>query len=360
MIKAAFRIKRNDFELTFEETFDDGITGIYGPSGAGKTSILNAIAGLVVPAEGKIQINNIPVFDTNEGINVPVHKRSLGYVFQSGRLFPHMTVEKNLRYGVNKKRSQLVCFKEVVTILKIDHVLKSMPSSISGGEYQRVAIGRALLSSPDILLLDEPFSAVDTALRSQIIPYLLTIHRKINLPMLVVSHELTDLLKLTNKLCIVKEGKCVGHDDYQNLLQSKSIAQIFSSFSILNAIVLNVESCDTAKGISILKTDDNKNSVRIICEKSKQQYTAGQKLKIFINSQDIALSSQKLTGITIQNQLQGTIVAIFDNGATTCCIVDAGFKLVVEITAESHNRLDINIGSNVWCLFKSVAIDVAG
>lgn len=359
MITVDFVINRSKFDICIHETFHAGITGIFGPSGSGKTSILNAIAGLIVPQKGTVTIQGKKVYDSGTKINIPVHKRHIGYVFQSGRLFPHMSVEKNLRFGMNKNRPRIFGFDEVVKILKLENLLKCKPSAVSGGEYQRAALGRALLSSPDILLLDEPFSAVDVCLRSQIIPYLLTIQHRIKIPMLVVSHELSDLLKLTNRLCIINDGKCIGHDDYQNLINSRLVSYFFGTSSILNSIDVIVDYCDFSNGISILKTSDQKNDIRILCEKSRQQYSPGQKLKIFIKSQDIALSSHKLTGVSIQNQLEGSVVDIFDKDASSYCVVDTGFKLIVEITAESSSRLNIHIGSTVWCLFKSLSIDVA-
>lgn len=217
MIDVELQLKRSRFDICIKETFHDGITGIYGPSGSGKTSILNAIAGLAKPERGFISIHGRVVFNSSEKINVAVHKRNIGYVFQNGRLFPHMSVAKNLVYGLNKKKPQLLSVEEVVDILKLEHVLKSKPSGISGGEYQRTALGRALLSSPDILLMDEPFSAVDNCLRNQIIPYLLKLHHRIRIPILLVSHQLSDLLSLTKRLCLISEGKCIGHDNYTDL-----------------------------------------------------------------------------------------------------------------------------------------------
>ena len=164
-------LPRKNFELSICEQFSDGITGIFGPSGSGKTSLLHTISGLETPKKGRLVVNNRVLFDSGKGINLPVEKRNIGYVFQEGRLFPHMTVEKNLLYGLKKNGNSNVGFDEVIDLLNLGHLLKSKPSQISGGERQRTALGRSLLSSPEILLLDEPFSAVDTRLRKQILPF---------------------------------------------------------------------------------------------------------------------------------------------------------------------------------------------
>ena len=360
MIDVDIYLPRKNFSIAIHETFSDGITGIYGPSGSGKTSLLHAISGLAIPRKGKISICGKEVYNSEKKTFIPVEKRNIGYVFQEGRLFPHMNVEKNLLYGFKKNGSNKIRFNEIVEMLNLGHLLKSKPSAISGGERQRTALGRTLLSSPDILLLDEPFSAVDIRLRSQILPFIIKIQQKIKIPILVVSHDLPDLLKLTNTLCIIREGKCIGHGEYHKLLKSENVLDVFGLGTIMNSVVMQVEQVDPDNGLTILAAKNMKSSIRIKCEKSRITYKPDQELKIFISADDIAISSEKLTGITIQNQLKGTILDVITRDSSILCIVDVGFKLVIEITAESQKRMEIIKGSKVWCLFKSVAIDVAG
>lgn len=360
MIKVDIQLQRKNFDVIINETFNNGITGIYGPSGSGKTSLLQAIAGLAIPQKGQIRIGGRAVFKSATGLNVPVEKRNIGYVFQEGRLFPHMNVEKNLLYGVKKGIKNGVDFNEVVDLLNLRHLLSSKPAAMSGGERQRTALGRSLLSSPEILLLDEPFSAVDTRLREQILPFLLKIHQKVAIPILVVSHDLPDLLKLSNQLCIINQGECIGHDEYYNLLKLPATNEVFGSGPIVNSINMKVSKVNADTGLTILTKEKNDNIIRVKCEKSKEPYVPDQKLKIFINAEDIALSQEKVSGITIQNQLKGTIIDVISRGSSVLCILDVGFRLVVEVTAESLKRMEISVGSKVWCLFKSVAIDVAG
>lgn len=360
MIEVDITLKRNKFNVSIQETFDKGITGIYGPSGSGKTSLLHCISGLSRPQKGEINIQGRTIFSSSKKINIPIEKRNIGYVLQEGRLFPHMTVERNLLYGFKKNSANKLSFSEIVDMLNLEHLLKSKPTSISGGERQRTALGRTLLSSPEILLLDEPFSAVDTQLRNQILPFLLKIHNTVHIPILVVSHDLPDLLKLSNRICIIREGKCIGHDDYHQLLKTKDTQAILGSGAIVNSVSMWVSKVNLLNGLTILSSEKRENHIRVLCERSKAAYIVGQKLKIFISSDDIALSVKKLEGVTIQNQLEGVITHIIDRKITSLCIVDVGFRLVVEITAESLKRMEIIIGSKVWCLFKSVAIDVAG
>lgn len=360
MIDINIKVKRDKFNVDIHEVFSEGITGIFGPSGSGKTTLLNSICGLVTPNKGEISLQGQKVFCSNRKINVPVNKRNIGYVFQEGRLFPHMTVEQNLKYGFKKNGVNQLGFAEIVELLNLKHLLQSKPSNISGGERQRTALGRSLLSSPDLLLLDEPFSAVDTKLRSQIIPFLLKIHERTKIPLLVVSHDLPDLLKLTNKLCIINQGKCIGHNDYYELLKEKNINGILNNNSFVNSINMVVSKVKPEEGLTVLLHQNSENNIKVKCERSKATYKVGQNLKIFINADDIALSNKKLEGLTIQNQLLGTISDIIEKDNITLCMVDVGFSLIVEITRESLKRMEIDKGSRVYCLFKSVAIDVAG
>ncbi len=359
MIQLDIQLKRDNFDLQITETFGTGITGIFGPSGSGKTSLLNSICGLAKPEKGSISINGRKVFSTEEKINIPVERRKIGYVFQEGRLFPHLTVEKNLRYGM-KENDHNGLFNRVVNLLKLGHILKSRPAKISGGERQRTAIGRALLSSPELLLLDEPFSALDTNLRQQILPFLLKIHQSVNIPILVVSHDITDLLKLTNRICMLKSGQVIGHNDYHELIKQPELQDVFSSHCLINAVTMSVVQVNEESGITTLSHRNRENWIKVVCEKSRLTYKEGDEIKIFIPSDDIALSAKRLPNVTIQNQLEGVIQDVIKRDSVRICVVDVGFPLLVEITAESLKRMDIGIGYPVWCLFKSVAIDVAG
>ncbi|MBN2526545.1 MAG: molybdenum ABC transporter ATP-binding protein [Deltaproteobacteria bacterium] len=356
MIDVDIVLERKHFDVEIRETFQNGITGIFGQSGSGKTSLLQALAGLVKPKKGRIVAGDRVLLDLEKGVNVPVENRNVGYVFQEGRLFPHMTVEKNLRYGVKKDRAATVFFDDVVDMLDLKHLLKCKPSAISGGERQRTALGRSLLSSPDILFLDEPFSAVDMQLREQILPFILKVQRTFNMPILVVSHDLPDLLKLTNTLCLIKDGKCVGHDEYYQLLKSDKSAEIIGKRSPLNAVEMQVAGTDKATGLTFLCLKNNSRRVCVKCDMGKVNSSPGQSVKLFVGADDISLSFSALDNVTIQNQIEGKIEDIVERNGSTLCAVDVGFRLLVEITGESQRRMCMEPGRNVWCLFKTAAI----
>src|SRR5690606_9369414 len=191
--------------LTLNETLPaSGITAIFGVSGAGKTSLINAISGLTRPQSGRIVLNNRVLNDVEHKIYLSPDKRRIGYVFQDARLFPHYSVRGNLRYGMAK--SMAGQFNKLVALLGIEPLLDRLPSSLSGGEKQRVAIGRALLTAPELLLLDEPLASLDIPRKRELLPYLQRLAREINIPMLYVSHSLDEILHLADKVLVLENG----------------------------------------------------------------------------------------------------------------------------------------------------------
>ncbi|MFV5024170.1 molybdenum ABC transporter ATP-binding protein ModC, partial [Escherichia coli] len=192
--------------LTINETLPaNGITAIFGVSGAGKTSLINAISGLTRPQKGRIVLNGRVLNDAEKGICLTPEKRRVGYVFQDARLFPHYKVRGNLRYGMSK--SMVDQFDKLVALLGIEPLLDRLPGSLSGGEKQRVAIGRALLTAPELLLLDEPLASLDIPRKRELLPYLQRLTREINIPMLYVSHSLDEILHLADRVMVLENGQ---------------------------------------------------------------------------------------------------------------------------------------------------------
>jgi molybdate transport system ATP-binding protein len=188
MLSLDIELRRGDYRRQVRIEEAARVIALVGPSGAGKTSVLNAIAGLLRPHAGRIEVEGRVLFDHAARIDVPAHRRRIGYVFQDARLFPHLDVAANLRYG-RHEGAQRFRFDDIVALLGIDALLERRPRHLSGGEAQRVAIGRALLSQPALLLLDEPLSALDRERREELIPYLQRVRDTLGLPMLYVSHR---------------------------------------------------------------------------------------------------------------------------------------------------------------------------
>jgi molybdate transport system ATP-binding protein len=200
-----------DFFISVRFESAGGVTALFGASGAGKTTLVNMIAGLITPDRGRITLDGAALFESSGGIgiNVPVHQRGIGYVFQEGRLFPHLTVAANLDYGRRMRAlpRDPVETGRIVHLLDIGHLVDRRPGKLSGGERQRVALGRALLSKPRLLLLDEPLGALDEGRRAEILPYLVRLRDEANVPMVYVSHDAGEMRQLATQVVMLKRGR---------------------------------------------------------------------------------------------------------------------------------------------------------
>ncbi len=355
-LKINITVKRPGFTLQVDEQFGSGITGIFGHSGAGKSTLLQCVSGVNSPTHGQIQIGATLLFCSQKRIGRPVNKRKVGYVFQEGRLFPHLSVINNLRYGWKGSDSK-VDVDDVIELLELRPLLHCLPSDISGGERQRVALGRALLTAPEILLLDEPFSALDQKMRQRIIPYIRKSARLLRIPVLVVSHDLPDLLKLTQRLCIMKNGQVVGHDQYEHLLSHPGLHHLLPVTDVINSVQLEVKHINAQEKLITLNGFGSNRCVKVIMEPHKRHYTNGQLARIFLKPKDIILSELPIEKTSFQNQLAGTITHLSEEGARVMCQVDCGFLLWCEVSRASAYRMQLTVGKPVYCLFKSLAID---
>ncbi len=218
------KLKRGDFNFDVSGSYDRHITAVFGPSGAGKTTLIRLLAGLIKPDSGKIILNDRVLTDTDKKTHVPVNKRAMGIVFQDQLLFPHMTVKQNLCFGAKYTAKKTLKLEEVVKLLGLSDLLDCYPGSISGGEQQRTAIGRALMCAPEILLLDEPFNAVDYSLRSDILMYLKRLRDQLDIPMIVISHDPADLKQLADTVQLIRKGRSGGYGNILKLTDAKIMA----------------------------------------------------------------------------------------------------------------------------------------
>ncbi len=199
------QLKQANLNLDIDYEITEAVTAIVGDSGVGKSTLLHMIAGIVRPDSGKIVLNDSCLFDSSHHINLPIHQRQLGLVFQDAKLFPHMTVKKNLCYG--RPKHTTIQLHEVSQLLELEPLLKQKPNTLSGGEKQRVALGRAILSEPQLLMLDEPLASLDQRLKQQILPYLRKITTLMHIPMLYISHDPAEIAQITNNILYLAQGK---------------------------------------------------------------------------------------------------------------------------------------------------------
>lgn len=208
---------QGSFTLKLETSFSSRATGIFGPSGCGKTTLLRLIAGLNKPTQGSIHLNGTPLVDSTKKIYLPPHKRNIGVVFQDARLFPHMTVSKNLHYGRKRVTQPRLTSDEVIDLLQLRPLLTRYPVHLSGGETQRVALGRALLSEPELLLCDEPLSALDSAMKATILPFFELIRDTFDINLIYVSHDLSEVSRLTHEILLMNEQRLKKQNDTSHL-----------------------------------------------------------------------------------------------------------------------------------------------
>jgi molybdate transport system ATP-binding protein len=227
MISVEVEKQLGDFSLRARFATASGVTALFGPSGSGKTTLINAIAGLIVPDRGRIALDGTVLFDRKAGIDLPVHRRRIGYVFQEGRLFPHLTVAANLDYGRRMCGLPLdpAETERIVRLLDIGHLLERRPGRLSGGERQRVAVGRALLMRPRLLLLDEPLASLDTARKREILPYLEKLRDEARVPMIYVSHHAAELKRVATAVVRIEGGRvlAVGGNELLDAADADSV-----------------------------------------------------------------------------------------------------------------------------------------
>ncbi|MFO1160898.1 MAG: molybdenum ABC transporter ATP-binding protein [Reyranellaceae bacterium] len=343
---------RGSFHLSARFSAAPGLTALFGRSGSGKTTLVDIVGGLVRPDRGRVVIDGQVLVDTEKGVFVPRHRRHIGYVFQDSRLFPHFSVRRNLLYGRwfgrDESGGAATDLASVVDLLGIGPLLERRPASLSGGEKQRVAIGRALLSYPRLLLMDEPLASLDEARRAEILPYIERLRDQAGVPILYVSHSVAEVARLATTVVILTEGKVTAVGPVADVL---SLADPGEGGSVLEAIV---ERHDEAYQLSVLATTAGELQV------PRLQAAAGASVRAYIRARDVMLSLQAPVDVSALNVLSGWIVAIAPtaNGAQADVKLDCnGAALVARITAKSVQRLALAPGRQVFAVIKSVSFE---
>jgi molybdate transport system ATP-binding protein len=346
------RVQRPGFTLAADLTLNHRATGVFGPSGAGKSTLLHCVTGLVKPDNGRIELDGTVLFDAARGINMPVHQRRIGVVFQHGLLFPHYTVRRNLTYGRDllPVAERLIPFDQVVALLGLDSLLDRRPRDLSGGERQRVALGRALLTSPRLLVLDEPTSALDRGLKRQIVPYLRRVRDELAMPLLHVSHDLPELLHVTDELVLIDQGAVVAQGSLQQLATAPAALARLHDLGLINVITARVVAHHADDGLTVLDAGPHRLACGLL------DAPLGSEVDVLLRPSDIALAGMSIPDISLQNQIPARIVAITTAPQRVLISLDAGFPLLVEVSAKSVRDHGFTIGTTVWCLFKSQAI----
>ena len=357
MIELDIKRTQGEFNLQIKCNIDSTVTGLFGPSGAGKSTLLAMIAGLAKPTEGHIILDGECLFDSKRGINKPLHQRRIGMVFQDSRLFPHLSVRDNLHYGYKllAEKDRRLTFTQIVDLLEIGHILTQKPHELSGGEKQRVALGRALLTSPRLLLLDEPLASLDMRLKQQILPFLRRVKQEINIPMIYVSHAIDEILYLTTQLFLLEQGKLIAHGDFHNIMNQPSLKATASSMGLDNVICATVFKHHPQQGYTELKRDEQ------ILIASLTHQNCGEKVSISIAANQIILSINTMPKISAENQLCGKVVNIESIDQRAIVSVDvSGAVLKVEVSDYALKNSGILLGASIYCLIRAQSIHVHG
>ncbi|WP_369302915.1 molybdenum ABC transporter ATP-binding protein [Pseudomonas sp. N2-5-1-1] len=333
-----------------------GVTALYGHSGSGKTTCLRCIAGLERAEDGFVQVNDQVWQDNRNGLFVPPHKRALGYVFQEASLFPHLSVRANLEFGFKRiaRQQRRVDMAHATELLGIAHLLDRHPQHLSGGERQRIGIARALLTSPQLLLMDEPLAALDSKRKSEILPYLERLHDELDIPVLYVSHAQDEVARLADHIVLLSDGQALTSGPIGETLARLDLPMALGDDA---GVVINgsVSAYDAHYHLLTLQLPDSALSMRV----AHAPLALGKQLRIKVQARDVSLSLQAQEPSSILNRLPVTVTGEIcaDNNAHVLVRLDAGgTPLLARITRFSRDQLQLHPGQALWAQIKAVAV----
>ena len=353
---ARFDVRYPSFHLSVSlDVPTAGITVLFGPSGSGKTTLLRCLAGLERASDGFMQFGNEVWQDESKDVCLPLHTRPIGYVFQEPRLFPHYSVRSNLLYGYTRipVEARRISIEQVVTILGIGHLLERRIHKLSGGEQQRVAIGRALLTSPKLLLMDEPLTSLDIQRKQELIPFIHRLHEELRIPVMYVSHAINEILQLAARVLFLKQGKLVGAGPLNEVLTSLEFRGSFGSLRVGAVLDARVASHEPQYGLTQLEFKGQFLFVPL------QPEAIGEPIRAHILSSDVSLVLGRTNSPTsVLNILEATILEIREmDQSSVDVLLDIGAPLVASITRKSLANLGLKPGLRVFAHIKAVALN---
>lgn len=346
VLSVAFRRRFPGLMLDVAFTAPPGITALFGPSGCGKTSTINAVAGLMTPDEGRITLDGRHLFDTASGTDLPTQARRVGYVFQDARLFPHLSVAGNLKYPGRFRRGAGRDFDRVVEMLALGPLLDRRPRNLSGGEKQRTAIGRALLSDPGILVMDEPLAALDEARKDEIMPWLERLRDEVKLPILYVTHATSEILRLATTLVLMREGRVLHAGPLTEALADPDIGPAIGPREVGALIPARVEAIET-DGMARIQTPAG----GLLLPPSGLE--PGTDIRLRILAHEVILAREAPQGLSALNVLPATVSRV-SGGFVQLRVADA--VLLAQVTERSVKALGLVPGAPCHAIVKSAAI----
>jgi molybdate transport system ATP-binding protein len=339
------------FLLDIEMEIPPGITILFGPSGAGKSTLLDCIAGLTRPDAGRIAVNGNLLFDSAKKIHVPPQYRQISYVFQSLALFPHMTAEANVAYGLSdlSEQERRTRVSEILQMFRVEKLHGRKPREISGGEQQRVALARSLVTLPRVLLLDEPLTGLDAELKASIIEDLRAWNAAHKIPILYVTHSREEVDALGERVIALLHGKIVSEGTPREVLDAprrKRLAQAAGFENLLTGTVLDLREADGVMRVRLANT---------ACEIEVPLGHAapGDRLRVAVRAGDILLAAEPPRGLSARNVLEGKIVSMERRGTLVVVLVDCGVIFTVHVTPGAERTLELTTEKRVWLVLKT-------
>ena len=356
MLSVALSKKRDGFAL--QVAFNaptPGVVALFGRSGCGKSTTIDLIAGLLHPDSGHVRLDDVTLLDTAAGVSVPAERRRIGYVFQDSKLFPHLSVVGNLRYGLKRAKGieQRIGFDEVVALLGLAPLLTRRTHRLSGGERQRVALGRALLSQPRLLLLDEPLASLDTARREEVLPYFEVLRDRLSIPMIYVSHQFDEVLRLATHVVLLDSGKVVAQGSPAEVSLQPQLRMIVGPEAVGAVLDGRITSVDTARKLAQLQLG---RGVLLI---SARDANVGASVRVQLLARDVILATQPPHGLSVRNSIEGTIDDVLDDDDEAKLVrvdIGGGAMVLARVTTAAVDALQLERGSAVWVLIKAVSM----
>ena len=339
------------FVLDVSFTVLPGITNLFGASGSGKTTILRCVAGLLRPDEGRIAVADRALFDSGSGVNVPVQQRRIGYVFQHLALFPHMTIGKNIAYGLHGRPGdeQRARVSEIAESFHIAHLLPRTPGQISGGERQRTALARALVTDPAVLLLDEPLSALDHAIQSRIMDDLRAWNDTRRIPVLYVTHSHREVYGLGEVVIVLEDGRVIASGSPHEVLDHPTRGVLATLAGFENVFDATIVERHEKAGTMHCRLVHGRAELEVPLSEAP----IGSRIRIAIRAGDVLVATRTPSGLSARNLLQGTITDLTARGPTIVATVDAGTLITVHLTPGSVETLSLRPGDRVWLIIKT-------
>jgi molybdate transport system ATP-binding protein len=343
------------FALEARFASEGKLTAFFGPSGSGKTSLLNIIAGIVRPDQGSIVLNGRTLVDTSRGIFVPKHRRRFGYVFQEARLFPHLTVRQNLLYGqwFTPRGERKIGVEQVLHLLNIQHLLDRRPGALSGGEKQRVAIGRALLTSPHLLLMDEPLASLDESLKEEILPFIERLRDEAQVPIVYVSHSLLEVARLATTVVLIKDGRVMGVGPPTEVLGRREMQTADPTVDAGALIEAIVSGHDEAFGLTTIRCKAG------TLYAPQLSLPVGVPIRLRIRARDVMIATSRPDTLSALNVLPGRVTGVerMGDGLAEITLDCSGIRLTARLTLKSTDSLSLAPGRDLYAVIKAVSLD---